>query len=85
MHVSISADANKFSGMIAVFTGVRNPALEKIITDGNGKVASSISSKTTVVIAKNTGESSSKLDKARDLGIQIINIDDFIKLHSITL
>ncbi len=72
---------NKFAGMVAVFTGVRNTDLEKQITDGGGTIGSSISGKTTILIAKDPSENSSKLNKARELGIEIINIDNFIKKY----
>ena len=72
---------NKFAGMVAVFTGVRNADLEKQIVDGGGTIGSSISGKTTILIAKDPSENSSKLNKARELGIEIINIDNFIKKY----
>lgn len=73
--------SNKFAGMVAVFTGVRNADLEKQIVDGGGVISSSISGKTTILIAKDPSENSSKLNKARELGIEIINIDNFIKKY----
>jgi NAD-dependent DNA ligase len=69
---------NKFAGMVAVFTGVRNTDLEKQIVDGGGVIGSSISGKTTILIAKDPSENSSKLNKARELGIEITGIDNFI-------
>jgi len=68
---------NKFAGMIAVFTGVRNSDIENAIIAGSGQIGSSISGKTTIVIAKDPLENSGKINKARELGIQIISIDEF--------
>jgi len=80
-EISISIPkGNKFAGMIAVFTGVRNADMEKKIVDGGGVIGSAISGKTTIVIAKDTSENSSKINKAREMGIKIVNIDDFSKI-----
>jgi DNA ligase (NAD+) len=70
-----------FSGMVAVFTGIRNPELEKKIINGGGNISSSLSGKTTIVIAKDINENSSKLNKAREMGIEIINIIEFEKKY----
>ena len=70
---------NKFVGMVVVFTGLRNANFEKTIVDGGGVIGSSISGKTTLVVAKDISESSSKLNTAQEKGIPIMNIDDFGK------
>ncbi len=70
-----------FTGKTFVLTGTlskfsREEASERIITLG-GKVTSSVSKKTDFVLA---GESAgSKLDKAKSLGIKIINEEEFLK------
>ena len=74
---------DKFAGMVVVFTGVRNADMEKAIVDGGGVVGSGVSGKTTLIIAKDPSESSSKLNKARETGIQIMGIDDFAKQYSL--
>jgi DNA ligase (NAD+) len=71
----------EFAGMIAVFTGVRNADMEKRIVDGGGNIGSSVSGKTTVVIAKDPSENSSKLNKAREMGIEVIGVADFEKKY----
>ena len=69
-------------GQTFVFTGTlpnlsRNEASEKIELRG-GKISSNISKKTNYLIA---GEAAgSKLDKARDLGIKVLNESEFMKL-----
>lgn len=73
---------NKFSGMVVVFTGVRNADIEKELIEKGGVIGSSISGKTTLLVAKNPSENSSKLQKARDLGIQIVGYADFAKQYS---
>jgi DNA ligase (NAD+) len=66
-----------FKGQIIVFTGVRDKDLEKLIEAGGGKVSTSVSSKTTLVVCKDANESSSKLDKAKDLGVKIMTLSEF--------
>ena len=72
---------NKFAGMVVVFTGVRNAEIESELTNNGGIVGSSISGKTTLLVAKDPTENSSKISKARDLGIQIMEYTDFAKQH----
>lgn len=68
-----------FAGMTFVLTGTlptlsRKEAAEKIENMG-GKVSGSVSKKTTYVLAGE--EAGSKLDKAKQLGIKIINEEEF--------
>ena len=78
---SVQSDET-LKGQTFVFTGTlpnlsRNEASEKIELRG-GKISSNISKKTNYLIA---GEASgSKLDKARDLGIKVLNELEFMKL-----
>ena len=77
--------SDKFKNMTFVLTGTlptytRNEASE-IIESLGGKVSSSVSKKTTYVLAGE--EAGSKLTKAEALGITIINEDDFKKLAEI--
>jgi len=72
---------NKFANMIVVFTGFRNDNMQQTIELGGGKVGSSISGKTTIIIAKDPNENSSKLSKAHELGIKIMSLDDFTKTY----
>lgn len=75
--------SNKFEGSIFVVSGVFNAfsrdELKQLIETNGGKNASSISKKTTYVVAgENMGPS--KLQKATDLGVKIISEDEFIQL-----
>ena len=73
---------DKFSGMVFVLTGTlpnytRNEAT-KIIESLGGKVSSSVSKKTTYVLAGD--EAGSKLDKANVLGVKVIDEQEFISM-----
>ncbi len=70
---------NKFNGAIIVFTGVRDTDLEKLIESQGGKVGSSISSKTTLLVAKDPNETSSKIQEANELNIPIMAYETFVK------
>ena len=82
MTATDRGDDQRCAGMIFVLTGAlerftRDEATELIEARG-GKAASSVSKKTTYVVA---GESAgSKLRKAQELGIQILTEDDFSAL-----
>lgn len=72
-----------FTGKVLVVSGVfsafSRDELKELIEQHGGKNASSISSKTDFLLAgENMGPS--KLKKAVDLGVAIINEDDFVKL-----
>jgi DNA ligase (NAD+) len=69
-------------GKLFVFTGSL-PTLDRekaqaMVRENGGDVSSSVSKKTTYVIAGE--EAGSKLDKARELGVQIISEEEFLKL-----
>ncbi len=62
-----------------VFQKISRNDLKKAIEDNGGKVSSSISSKTTYVVAgENMGPS--KKNKAEDLGVPLISEDDFLAM-----
>ena len=72
----------KLSGKTFVLTGtlptLKREEAKALIEKAGGKVAGSVSAKTSVVLA---GEAAgSKLTKARELGIQIISEEEFIKM-----
>jgi DNA ligase (NAD+) len=75
---------SKLAGQSFVFTGTL-PTLERevgqdMVRKAGGEVSSSVSKNTTYVVA---GESAgSKLDRARELGVKIINEEEFLKLLS---
>lgn len=75
---------NKFKDMHIVFTGFRNKELEEYVTNEGGKIVGSVSKNTSLVVCADKDESSSKLEKARDLNIKILTKDEFIKKFNIT-
>jgi DNA ligase (NAD+) len=77
----VEAD-NRFSGMTFVLTGTL-PTLKRdeasaLIEKHGGKISSSVSKKTTAVLAGE--QAGSKLTKAQQLGIRIINEQEFLDM-----
>lgn len=73
---------NSLEGMVVVFTGVRDKDLENEIVSRGGKVTGSVSKNTTIVIAKDPSETTGKLAKAHELGIQVVTLDMFRKKYT---
>lgn len=71
---------DKYAGLNICFSGIRDASLESKIKDGGGSVASGVSKKTTHLIVKDPNGTSTKIDKAKQLGIPILGID---KIESI--
>ncbi len=69
------------SGMKIVISGFRDSDLEKIIIKNGGELSSGVSKNTTILIIKDESISgTSKVLKAKELGIKIYTIDDFYNL-----
>ena len=63
-----------------LFTGFRNKDWEKLITDSGGKVVTAISKTTDYLVVKNKTDKSSKIDKANELGVKILDMGEFEKM-----
>jgi len=63
--------------LVVVFTGIRDKELEAEIESRGGKVASAVSGKTKVVVAKDPSEETGKVKAAKELGIPVLNIETF--------
>ncbi len=74
--------SKKLSGKSFVFTGslptLEREAAQQMVRDNGGDVSSSVSKKTSYVVAG--GDAGSKLDKARQLGVNILTEDEFLKM-----
>jgi DNA ligase (NAD+) len=64
-----------FEGQTFVFTGFRDSVLENFIAANGGKVSTSVSGKTTLVVY--SGKPGGKLDKAKSLGVATITKEAF--------
>lgn len=81
--VAPAAAAVSFKDMKIIFTGFRNKDWEKQIELHEGKVTTSVSKNTTLLVASDVNEKSSKIEKARELGIKIISKETFEKDYNL--
>jgi len=63
-------------GLVIVFTGFRDNDLEKAIEAAGGKIGSSVSKSTSILVAEDPSSTSGKAAKARDLGVKVISPTD---------
>lgn len=70
--------SNDLEGMIFVFTGIRMKSEENILISRGAKVTESVSKNTTHIVCKDKSSNSSKISKARELGINILDVDEFL-------
>lgn len=66
-------------GQAVCFTGVRDKAAEEEIVAQGGSIASGVSKNTTLLVVKDVTSSSSKMQKALSLGIEIIDLPELWK------
>jgi len=80
---TVSPGKMKLVDEVVVFTGVRSKDAEAFIEANGGKVASGVSKKTTLLIAKDPNGSSNSIVKAREFDVKIISLDDFVKKYMV--
>ena len=73
---------NLFNGKTVVFTGFRDSELEKKVIDNGGKMGTSVSSKTHLVVCIDENENSSKIKDAKKHNIKIITKNEFMALFN---
>lgn len=71
---------NDLEGEQFVYTGLRDKTTEDIIISRGGKIGSSVSKNTNYLICKDPNSGSSKLEKAKSLGIKIMSLEDLVNL-----
>lgn len=71
--------------MKIVFTGFRNANLEQYITSHGGSVSSTISKNTSLLVRKDTEEESTKINKAKQLGVPITTLTMFVQKYNIII
>ena len=67
------------AGQKICFSGIRDKELAALIESQGGTVQSGVSGKTTLLVTKDVNSTTGKPQKARDLGIEIIDIDEMRK------
>lgn len=79
-HKPMLPTGTKYKNMKVCFTDVRDKGLEETIKSGGGEIVSGVSKKTTHLIVADMNSTSSKMSKAKTLGIAILTIDQFKEL-----
>ena len=67
---------SKMKGISVCFTGVRDAALEAAIVAQGGEIKSGVSKGLSVLVCKDPGSSSAKAQKARELGTEVVSLQD---------
>lgn len=78
----VKPTGSTFKGQSVLFTGVRSKSAEDYIVSQGGSIASSIT-RATLLITKDMGSGSSKMTKAKELGIKIMTLDMFNKKYGV--
>ena len=73
---SFTTESSKLAGKSFVFSGIRDKNLEEEIKKHGGIVSGSISKTTTAVIVKSVKATSTKIQKARELKVDVIGINE---------
>ena len=69
-----------FAGQSFCFTGVRDKNAESIIESKGGKISGSVSKNLTFLITKEKDSGSSKEEKAKQIGVKILTLDELQKM-----
>ena len=77
----------KLSGKTIMFTGgfekISRSEAKSLVEENGGKVLGSISKKLNILVAGNNKPTKSKIEKAKELGVDIISEDNWYKLLNI--
>ena len=74
--------SDRFQNLVVVFTGIRDKEMETYIISNGGRVVSSCTKDVNLVITKDINSSSSKIQKARKQGAEIISYDEAKERYS---
>ena len=76
----VATIGDDFKGMVFVFTGIRMKDEEVVLESRGAKIGGSVSKATTHLVCKDPNGASSKLEKAKSLGIKIIGVEELKSL-----
>lgn len=76
----VESVSNDLEGMTFVFTGIRMKDAEVVLESKGAKIGSSVNKNTTHLVCKDPNSGSSKLEKAKSLGVKIISVDELLKM-----
>ena len=73
---SLTSEQKEFLSKTFVFSGFRNKSWEEKVTVAGGNVATGVTKKVNYLIVKDGNEITNKTEKAKELGIPILSIED---------
>jgi len=73
--------SSTLQGLTVVFSGFRDKDLEEEIRRRGGKVTTSVSKNTSLLVVSNLQDQTSKPQKARELGIPILQKEEFVRMY----
>src|SRR5699024_2114563 len=76
-HEALNSNRSDVSPKTICFSGIRDKDMSEKLELAGHKVTSSVSKKTDMVVVKDTNSTSSKVTKAKELGIDIYQIEEF--------
>lgn len=71
--------------MVIVFSGFRDDVLKEQIQAKGGKVATSLVKSATHLLMKKEGKPSKKIDEAKEKGLELVFLDDFLEEYEFSL
>lgn len=77
LKFSENSKSDEMAGINVVMTGFRDEELQKIIESMGGNISSGVSKKTTCLLCIDKSSETSKAQKARALGIDVLTPDEF--------
>lgn len=80
-HNVLTSISQNLAGFTIVFSGFRDSELESQIKERGGKVTTSVSKNTTLLIMKDIGDTKGKAQKAISLNIPLVTRDDFVSTY----
>lgn len=76
-HAVSSSSRKRLGGQLIVFTGFRDAALKSRIEAEGGEVGDTITKKTTILVAKDLSKATGKVEKAKESGVGVFDINKF--------
>lgn len=80
---AIELEGNALEGQSVCFTGFRDEDLARFIKGQGGKIATSVTGTTTILVTNDPNSATGKAQKARQLGIKIYTPEQFTKRYKL--
>ena len=83
VDTSVPQIPQNLTGVNVVFSGFRDKDLERSIQERGGRVTSAVSRNTTYLVMRNLADAKGKADKATQLGVRVVTLDQFRSAYNI--